>query len=763
MILFVIPIVIAAYLGGLGPGLTATFLSACIAEYFLIARTHEMPAGIGLDRLAFPAFIASGALISILCETLHRANRRLEEGVASTAASEARFRSYVATAPFAIVAVDKTGRVADSNPAAEVLFGLSHQEVSRLSYLDYINYMLPEEREGARASFLALKPGGSYERERRLVRADGEVIWTLTRTIAMQDGSVVAFLDDITPRKLNDEKLRQAATVFTSTKEGVLITLPDGTIVAANQAYCTMSGYEESEVVGKNLSCLSAGILDADVLVAIDRDGAWEGEISNPRKDGGRHPARLSVNAVRDEAGATINYVAALSNITQLRATESRFEHLARHDPLTDLPNRQYLLSRLDHALALAGRTGTQGAVLFIDLDAFQNVNDSLGHSAGDELLQIVAKRLRARLRSSDTLARTGGDEFIVVLEDVTIPADAATVASAILDDLKLPAVLADGHQVYPGCSIGISLYPHDGRTSEHLIQHADAALYRAKSAGRQTYRFYTQELTRDANERLAIQANLRRALEGDEFVLHYQPLFDATTSQPKSIEALVRWKDPSTGKLIPPLSFIPLAEETGLIVPLGRWVLREACRQMKVWREAGLPFEMVAVNLSPRQFMQADIVQDVETILRETGLEARFLELEITESALVGKEAEVTARLTALKKFGLRFSLDDFGTGYSSLAYLKRFPIDRLKIPQEFVRDIPGSETDTEIISAIIALARSLRLDVVAEGVETLEQLEFLRVHGCDTIQGYYLCRPVPAEEIAQRYPGRTELRRAG
>jgi diguanylate cyclase (GGDEF)-like protein/PAS domain S-box-containing protein len=546
-----------------------------------------------------------------------------------------------------------------------------------------------------------------------------------------------------------DTSVRQAAAVFENTREGVVITDLTPRILTVNRAYTRITGYQEAEVLGRNPSLIKSGRQDETFYQAmwasLREVGHWQGEIWNRRKNGELYPQLLTINTVYDGEGLPSHYVGVMTDISQLKQSEARLEHLAHYDPLTDLPNRLLLQSRLEHALERAERDRQQVAVLYLDLDRFKNINDSLGHPVGDELLAALARRLRQRLREDDTLGRLGGDEFLVVLENLERPQFAAGVAQTLIQLLEQPFALPSGHEVYVGASIGISLYPDDGDTVTELIKYADVAMYQAKEQGRNTSRFYTPTLTLAANERLELEARLRRALTNGEFVLHYQPQVDTGSGAVIGCEALVRWNSPEEG-MISPARFIPLAEETGLIVPLGTWVLRTACIQAKAWLDAGRPLRM-AVNLSGRQLQQRDVVQVVAAILEETGLPAEHLKLELTESMIMGQGEQAAELLHALKALGPRLSIDDFGTGYSSLAYLKRFPIDELKIDQSFVRDIPHDPSDMEIAAAIIALARNLNLKVMAEGVETVEQLDFLTRQGCHAYQGYLFSRPIPAE----------------
>jgi diguanylate cyclase (GGDEF)-like protein/PAS domain S-box-containing protein len=551
-------------------------------------------------------------------------------------------------------------------------------------------------------------------------------------------------------------RLRQMAAVFENTREGVVITDLTPRILGVNRAFTEITGYQEEEVLGRNPSLLRSGRQDSMFYQAmwqsIRETGHWQGEIWNRRKDGELRPQLLSVSTVRDGGGSPTHYVGVMTDISQLKRSEERLERLAHYDPLTQLPNRLLLLSRLEHVLERAERYRRRAAVLFIDLDNFKVINDSLGHPTGDALLSALARRLRGRLRDEDTLGRLGGDEFLVVLEDLERVEDVATVAEVLIRLLEQSFVLPAGEEVHISASIGISFYPDDGVTVTELIKNADIAMYQAKEQGRNTYRFYTASLSAAANQRLALEARLRRALANDEFVLYYQPQIDTNTNDLIGCEALLRWQSPEHG-LVPPDRFIPLAEETGLILPIGEWVLRDACAQLKAWLDAGFPPLALAVNLSARQMRQADWVDRVAAILRETGLPPDFLKLELTESMLMEQGDQVVARLQALKDLNLKLSIDDFGTGYSSLAYLKRFPIDELKIDRSFVRDIPEDPNDMEITATIIAIARNLKLRVVAEGVETQEQLDFLKRQGCHAWQGYLFSRPVPAAEFARSF----------
>jgi len=551
---------------------------------------------------------------------------------------------------------------------------------------------------------------------------------------------------------MSQRNLHLAEKVIENSLEGILITDQDANIVSVNPAFSRLTGYRAEEVIGKNPSVLSSGRHGPSFYTALwaklQQDGHWQGEIWNRRKNGDAYPELLTITAIRDTDGSLTNYAALFSDISTLKENEERIRHLAYYDPLTGLPNRRLLEDRLHVALAHAHRHRLQMAVLFIDLDRFKRINDSLGHQIGDRLLVTIAERLCTSLREDDTVARMGGDEFVVVLSEIDGPDAAAQTAHRLIETLKRPVAL-EAHELVVTTSIGISLYPADSDSATELIKNADAAMYRAKATGRDSFQLYEPEMNARSLEHLALETSLHRALERGELRLHYQPVVDPVRQRVVGAEALLRWQHPDLG-LIAPADFIPLAEESGLIVPIGEWVLRSACRQLAQWQRAGKPGFRVAVNISPRQFRDPGFSAMAERVLRESEMDAFGLTLELTESMLMDDAQETIDLLQRLKRSGFRISLDDFGTGYSSLSYLKRFPIDELKIDRVFIRDIERSADDAAIVSALIGLAHSLRLHVVAEGVETQAQLAFLTTRACDLVQGYHFSRPVPAAEFA-------------
>ncbi|MCX5874904.1 MAG: EAL domain-containing protein [Deltaproteobacteria bacterium] len=550
------------------------------------------------------------------------------------------------------------------------------------------------------------------------------------------------------------EALRIDAAILASTRDAVIVTDLAPKILAVNPAFTEITGYAEGDALGKSPSILSSGRHDRvfyqAMWTSLRQTGHWQGEIWNRRKDGEIYPERLTLTAVCNEQGDPTHYVGVATDLSQLRRHEERFQRLVHYDPLTALPNRLLLEARLQHTLERASREGNRAAVLVIDLDQFKTINDSHGHAAGDALLVAVTHRLRTRLREEDTLSRLAGDQFVLVLEALHEYQDAEIMARSIQASLETPFILPDGCKAYVRASVGISVYPQDGGTAQALLVGADAAVHRAKELGGKQFCYYTSELNVQARATLVMEEALRRALAQGEFVLYYQPKVDLRSGRILGAEALIRWRQPDGG-LVSPLEFIPAAEKNGLIEGIGAWVIRDACRQMRVWRDAGLTEIKVAVNVSARQFRCGGLEDEVIQALTRYAVEPRRLMLELTESMLMAEPEEAVARMTALKRIGVRLSLDDFGTGYSSLAYLGRFPIDQMKIDRSFVTDIvtdPGAAT---IATSVIALAHRMRVGVVAEGVETEEQAGYLRQNGCDEIQGYLFSKPVPAEEFAE------------
>lgn len=560
---------------------------------------------------------------------------------------------------------------------------------------------------------------------------------------------------DVTEHKRIEEQLRIAATVFES-QEGMLVTDANKVILRGNRAFTDITGYTAEEVVGQTPHMLSSGRHDANFYAAmwerINSTGAWKGEVWNRRKNGELYPESITITAVHDRSGTITNYVATFSDITKSKAAEEEIKYLAFNDSLTRLPNRRLLTDRLQQALASCTRNGKDGALLFIDLDNFKTLNDTLGHDIGDLLLQQVAQRLQSCVREGDTVARLGGDEFVVMLEDLSehsleAAAQTEVVGDKILATLNLPYQLA-GYECHSTPSIGATLFNGKQNAIDELFKQADIAMYQAKKAGRNNLRFFDPQMQENINARVSLERELLKALAGQQFRLHYQIQVDSA-HRPLGAEALIRWQHPERG-LVSPAQFIPLAEEAGLILSIGQWVLETACAQLEAWQQNALTRDLtLSVNVSAKQFRRPDFVHQVQIVLQHHAVNPKLLKLELTESMLLDDIEDTIATMNTLHEIGVQFSLDDFGTGYSSLQYLKRLPLDQLKIDQSFVRDIEFDSSDRAIVRTIIAMAESLNLNIIAEGVETEQQRQLLLNKGCPYFQGYLFSMPVPIEQF--------------
>lgn len=628
----------------------------------------------------------------------------------------------------------------------------------------------PEDRARVEQAIRqALDDRGDYESRYRLCRQDDGVIWAEDRgRVVERDGAgrprrMVGSVKDITQSKRSEESLRLAAQVFGGSHSSILITDRDANLVLVNPAFSRVTGYADEEVLGKNPRILQSGRHDQAFFRDLWRDlqekGFWQGELWNRRKDGSEYVEWLSITGVRDENGQISHYIGISDDITATKAAQSRIEFLAYHDVLTELPNRQLARDRAEQSIMQAQRSQSGVAVLFVDLDQFKAVNDALGHAAGDELLREAARRLRSSVRESDTVSRQGGDEFIIILPGAGGAEEVSEIAGKLLEMMSAPFDLA-GQRVSVSASIGVALYPEDGPDFDTLLKKADMAMYSAKSAGRNAYRFFTEEMNTYVMDHILMRNGLLRALEHEEFIVHYQPQLDIASGRMTGAEALIRWRHPELGVIMPD-RFIGVAEESGLIVEIGRWVMREACRQVRQWQSlSGVGDLRVAVNISALQLRRGDLEQTVHDALEASGLPPSCLELELTESVLLKDYAQSLVVMERLRRLGVKMSIDDFGTGYSSLAYLKQLPVDRLKIDRTFVRDVLGDPDDAAITQAVISLGHILGLDVLAEGVETEAQLAFLREHGCDEFQGYVFSRPLSAEAFERLLTERITMR---
>ncbi|MEW6165350.1 MAG: PAS domain S-box protein [Pseudomonadota bacterium] len=671
----------------------------------------------------------------------------------AVAESERELRDILDNLQDTYYRTDLEGRIVRASASVRDLLGYAPEEVVGRRMSDF--YVDPASREIFLATLRA-HDGAVSGYESHLRHRDGREVWVLTNAHYVRDaaGQIVGVegtTRDITERRRAEEQLRLAAKVFESSGEGIMITDAGNRIVSVNAAFSLVTGYGADEVVGQSPALMSSGRHDAEFYQALwgslAREGRWRGEIWNRRKNGEIYPEWLSIACVRDRDGRLTHHVAVFSDISDRKLAEERIDFLAHHDPLTELPNRLLFKDRFERAMAHGLRANTRTALLFVDLDRFKAVNDSFGHPVGDALLRDAARRLESCVRDTDTVSRQGGDEFLVALTDIRDDEAVARIAEKILSVLA-QVFLVEGHEVMISASIGIALAPDDGKDFETLLRKADVAMYHAKDDGRNTFRFYNERMNVDSHERMDLRQRIHRGLERGEFRLHYQPLIDLASGRIVGAEALLRWLCPDHG-LIAPAHFIPVAEESGLIVPLGEWVLHEACRELKVWHAGGNADLMMAVNLSAIQFRRGGLEDSLLAALAQTGVPATSLELELTESILLHEADQALAVIQRLKGMGVRLAIDDFGTGYSSLAYLKRLAVDKLKIDQSFVRDMAHDADDAAIVRAVIQMAKSLNLSVLAEGVETALVADRLRQLECDMVQGFHFGHPVTAEEF--------------
>jgi diguanylate cyclase (GGDEF)-like protein/PAS domain S-box-containing protein len=719
----------------------------------------EVEAEIKERREAYVALKTTEISLRESRENLRKANLELEARVESRTEELARqtsvLRRIIDSIPDLIILKDTNSSYLGSNKAFEEFSGVP--ESDQIGKTDYELFDASLAVTFRRLDQQILETGQTQSQEEWVTYPDGRksLLSTVKTPFHGADGEILGLVGisrDITDRFEAEAALRQAAKVFESTHEGVLVTDNKKRILMANRAFTELTGYSEAEVLGQPTEILQSDRHDKEFFRRLWKEvhttGRWQGEMWSRRKDGEEFPELLSISAVLDEEGRTTQYVSVFTDITKIKQTEAELEFLAHHDPLTRLPNRRLLLSRIRYGMEVVQRDGGLMALLMLDLDRFKDVNDSFGHATGDELLKQVADRLGKRLRTVDTLTRLGGDEFTVLLQGLAHREDAGRVASEIVAMLGEPWFLSNGFEVRIGSSVGISLYPEYCSTAEEMLQQADTALYRAKEEGRGRFTYFSEELTQAARERIALEAALRRAIAENELRVFYQPQMEIATGRIVGAEALVRWIHPQEGLLLPS-RYITIAEETGLIGAIGEWVMRETCRQGRQWLDAGLRPITLAVNLSPHQFHHKDIADGVARVIQDSGFPAGSLELELTESILIKREHDAVGKLESLRALGIRLAIDDFGTGYSSLAYLKRFPLDVLKIDRSFVDDIPIKRDDMEIATTIIAIGHTLGFKVLAEGVENTAQLEFLRAQGCDLFQGYLVSPPIPAEEF--------------
>jgi len=629
------------------------------------------------------------------------------------------------------------------------------------SYEAFLDAIHPEDRDIVNKAYTdSLASKEPYAIDHRLLFADGRIKYVREACESHYDeeGKPIFSLgtvQDITEQKLAEQEINLYASVFINSPEAILITNENNCIIAINPALTELTGYHFEELEGVNPNILASGLSAPDTYLemadALEQHGYWQGELIDRKKDGTVYPKWTTVTAIKGNNEQVANYIISFFDITERKSAEERIQYLAHHDTLTGLFNRYSIENRLDQAIVQARRERRKLALLYIDLDRFKTINDSLGHQVGDQLLIQVAQRLQASIRESDILARLGGDEFMVVVTNVDESIAAATVADKLLDRLgKFYEI--EGNELYSSPSIGISVFPEDGDDLETLMKSADTAMYHAKEQGRNNYQFFTPEMNAAAQEMIALEADLRIALAENQFELHYQPKYETENGQLSGVEALIRWNHPERG-MVPPMKFIPVAEELDLISELGEWVLNQACSQLAQWRSQGHTEIVMSVNLSPKQLRHPGLVDRICGIMDAYDLGKGMLEMEVTETAAMSHTGFAIKQLEAIRDAGVNLAIDDFGTGYSSLSYLRSLPIQTLKLDRSFVSGIEKDPNDAAICAATIALAHNLGLKVVAEGVETEEHRSFLIEHECDCLQGYLLSRPLPGKEVEKLF----------
>ena len=742
--LFFPAVFFSSWLGGVRGGIIGTMLSVTLVWYVFIPPRFSFALESTGAMISIGVFMGTGMLISLTHERLRQAERQ---------AADVRFRGLVEQSLVGMYIMQE-GRFRYVNPCFAEIFGYA----SPADLIDriYVSQLVaPADKELVAESVRVRIDGETSDMRYGFtgLRQDGSPIHVEVHGRAFEyEGkpAVIGVILDVTERKQTEAQRKLAAEVFEQSGEGIMVTDASRNLVLVNHAFSLITGYSAAEVLGRNPRLLSSGRQDREFYLAmwtaIDTFGHWQGELWNRRKDGSLYPEWLSISRVRDANGNILHYIGIFSDLSKNKAAEEHIQRLAHFDVLTGLPNRALLSERASHDISLVQRAGEPLALLFLDLDNFKNVNDSLGHGVGDALLIALAQRLTSMVREQDTISRLGGDEFILVLPG-TDADGAAHLAEKLLETVVQPYQV-EHEELATTSSIGIAMYPGDGKDFESLFKCADTAMYRAKKDGRNNYRFFSTEMQTHSARTLQLGNALRRALERDQLQLHFQPQISLQSGRIVGAEALLRWRHPELG-MISPVEFIPIAEDSGQILSIGEWVLRTAARQCKDWIERGVCDLTVAVNLSAVQFRHPRLPELIMQILEEEKLAPRYLELELTESVAMDRPIEAIAVLDKLHERGIRTSVDDFGTGYSSLSYLKRFKVYKLKIDQSFVRDIAEDPEDKVIVGAIISLARSLGMQTIAEGVETAEQLSFLRDQGCNEVQGFFLSKPLPADQF--------------
>lgn len=681
-------------------------------------------------------------------EAFRRSHEAIEEG-------RDKYQELYDFAPAGYIKLNTNGIIEHANLSLVKMLGVERKHLQKRPFEHFV--IQEDQTTLHQISMLMLKGvSGPFTFELRLKRVNARNLYTRLEIAAIpcrygKPTSYSIIISNISLQKQAETKLKFASIAFDNTNDGILITDSQSTIISVNKAFTKTTGYSGEEVIGQKPSILSSGRHDHAFYSAmwktIQSDGYWQGEIWNRRKSGETYPEWLSISAVYNSNNSITNYVAAFSDISVLKKHQHEVEHLAHHDTLTGLPNRLLLSARLDHSLQKAKRENSAIGILFLDLDNFKQINDNLGHTIGDEVLKQVTNRWKRCIRAEDTLARLGGDEFLIVLEDINHSSDAALLATNILTALT-PPIEVEKHELEIRSSIGICIYPKDGHDLISLVQNADTAMYKAKTAGGDQFCFYSSEFINTINEQFRIKADLQQAIDQNEFTLHFQPQYDLHSGQLVGAEALIRWQHPCYGLLMPN-QFIPIIEQTDQIGALSDWVLKQACRQWVEWQLMGIELDRIAINLSSQQINDENFALKVKSILQESSCPPERLELEVTEAFIMRDEESSRHSLDGLKELGVKIAIDNFGSGYSSFSRIKDLQIDRLKIDQSFIKAIPGSKDSEEILLAITNLSKSLNITVIAEGVENEAQRTFLIDTGCDQVQGQLYGMPAPAMEF--------------
>lgn len=748
-------VIISAWYGGLGPGLFSTIITTLYVQFLFLSNFSLIPTS-GSNALQLATLAVQGIILSFLCEFAQQNGLVLKR---NNAIHEKLLQSQSDLGEGVIFIEDE--KILYMNEAVSRISGFAQEEITDYSFI--INQVVPEKRQEIIDRFQARikDPDSSDFFETEIFRKDlsrASIEVAVNRLHIGKHLHLILLVRDITDRKRFEETLRRSEEHYRllveNVKDYAIFTLKkNGEIASWNEGAERILGYEENDIIGKHFST----IFPADAqrrqaaqshLKLAETAGKASQEGWRRRKDGSLFYGSGVITPLWNEHGNLRGFIKVLQDITEQKQSEEQIKHQALHDSLTDLPNRTLFCDRVDQAIAIAERNQQMLALIFMDLDKFKNINDSLGHGTGDELLKEVAKRLSSTVRKEDTVARLGGDEFTILLTQVASLEDCTKVAKKIFKALR-PAFVIDGHELHIGASMGIAIYPQDGETMETLVKNADTALYQAKNLGRNTYQLYTSTMNLKANEALEMENHLRQALDRGEFILHYQPVVDTQTTKITGVEALVRWRHPSLG-LIGPADFIPLAEECGLITALNEWVLRTACKQLASWQANNIDLTL-SVNLSARQLSQSGLFERIRRTVEESGINPDKLELEITESFAMEDIAASSRLLENIHSLGVHIAIDDFGTGHSSLSYLKHLPIATLKIDRSFVTGCTTHPQDAEIIKGIITIAQSLGLRIVAEGVETSDQLNYLRELSCHAVQGFLFSEPVVPEKIEE------------